>query len=170
MSFSSKTALRLNNVYLFCCDPSSTNSYPLYQATHLIQGDVSFRDTGEAQHLLAGATSFFRGIKHQYDGDYEEELQSADAGFQNEWGNEQRSVFMLSGCKDEQTSADAFINGRHVGMPQPPRKGKFGGAHKICRSHVVGVSGDDEEGCLLECLVYSGEILSRAPCPLCPLH
>lgn len=24
-------------------------------------------------------------------------------------------MFMFSGCKDEQTSADAFINGRHVG-------------------------------------------------------
>ncbi|OCT47127.1 hypothetical protein CLCR_02481 [Cladophialophora carrionii] len=85
------------------------------EASHLIRGDFSFDDAGEARHLLAGATSFFRSLKHQYDGDYEEGLQSADEGFQTEWGRENKSVFMLSGCKDEQTSADAFIHGRHVG-------------------------------------------------------
>ncbi len=85
------------------------------KASHLIQGDFSFNDAGEARHLLAGATSFFHSLKHQYDGDYEEGLQSADAGFQGAWGRENKPVFMLSGCKDEQTSADAFINGRHVG-------------------------------------------------------
>jgi len=96
------------------------------QATHLIRGDVSFRDTGEAQTLLSGATSFFRGLKHQYDGDYDEGLHSTDEGFQEEWGNEQKSVFMFSGCKDEQTSADAFINGRHVGMFRPALRDGIG--------------------------------------------
>lgn len=84
------------------------------QASHLIRGDFTFNSTGEARHLLAGATSFFRGLKHQYDGDYQEGLQSVD-DFQQDWGPEGKSVFMFSGCKDEQTSADAFINGRHVG-------------------------------------------------------
>ena len=85
------------------------------QASHLIRGDFTFNDAGEARHLLAGATSFFRSLKHEYNGDYQEGLQSADEGFQDEWGRENKSVFMFSGCKDEQTSADAFINGRHVG-------------------------------------------------------
>ena len=76
---------------------------------------MSFDDAGEARHLLAGATSFFRSLKHQYAGDYDEGLQSADDSFQDEWGRENKAVFMFSGCKDEQTSADAFINGRHVG-------------------------------------------------------
>lgn len=47
-------------------------------------------------------------------GDDEEGLQEVD-DFGNDWSQEGRSVFMFSGCKDEQTSADAFINGRHVG-------------------------------------------------------
>ncbi len=87
----------------------------LPKASHLIRGDFTFNDAGEARHLLAGATSFFRSLKHEYDGDDQEGLQSADEGFQTEWGRENKSVFMFSGCKDEQTSADAFINGRHVG-------------------------------------------------------
>ncbi|EXJ67822.1 uncharacterized protein A1O5_09168 [Cladophialophora psammophila CBS 110553] len=84
------------------------------EASHLIRGDFAFDSAGEARHLLAGATSFFRGLKHQYDGDYEEGLHSVGE-FEEDWGRENRSVFMFSGCKDEQTSADAFINGRHVG-------------------------------------------------------
>ena len=89
---------------------------PPKKASHVIHGDYTFSpDAAESRHLLAGATSFFHSLKHQYDGDYDEGLQSADAGFTNEWGRENKSVFMFSGCKDEQTSADAFINGRHVG-------------------------------------------------------
>ncbi|EXJ57420.1 hypothetical protein A1O7_07768 [Cladophialophora yegresii CBS 114405] len=89
------------------------------EASHLIRGDFSFDDVGEARHLLAGATSFFRSLKHQYEGDYDEGLRHADDDFRREWGwEEDKSVFMLSGCKDEQTSADAFINGRHVGKSQ----------------------------------------------------
>jgi metacaspase-1 len=85
------------------------------EATHLLRGDVSLRDTGEAQHLLAGATSFFRGLRHQWDGDYDEGLHSTGDGYNRAWGGENKPVFLLSGCKDEQTSADAFIGGRHVG-------------------------------------------------------
>ena len=80
----------------------------------MIQGDFTLSDAGEARHLLAGATSFFRGLKHQFEGDDEEGLQAVDS-FQEDWSREGKSVFMFSGCKDEQTSADAFINGRHVG-------------------------------------------------------
>ena len=47
-------------------------------------------------------------------GDYEEGLQEVD-DFDQDWSQEGKSVFMFSGRKDEQTSADAFINGRHVG-------------------------------------------------------
>ncbi len=47
-------------------------------------------------------------------GDYEEGLQKVD-DFDQDWSQEGKSVLMFSGCKDEQTSADAFINGRHVG-------------------------------------------------------
>ncbi|KEF60370.1 uncharacterized protein A1O9_01930 [Exophiala aquamarina CBS 119918] len=84
------------------------------EASHLIRGDFSISNAGEARHLLAGATSFFRGLKHEFDGNDREGLQEVD-NFGNDWSQEGRSVFMFSGCKDEQTSADAFINGRHVG-------------------------------------------------------
>ncbi|OAL36313.1 hypothetical protein AYO20_04471 [Fonsecaea nubica] len=96
------------------------------EASHLIRGDFAFDSAGEARHLLAGATSFFRGLKHQYDGDYDEGLHAVGE-FEEDWGPENKSVFMFSGCKDEQTSADAFINGRHVGMFFSP---KFTGESK----------------------------------------
>ncbi|KAK5464920.1 hypothetical protein LTS15_001483 [Exophiala xenobiotica] len=83
------------------------------EASHLIRGDYAYETDGEARHLLAGATSFFRSLQHEYDGDDEEGLQENN-DFDG-WAQEGKSVFMFSGCKDEQTSADAFINGRHVG-------------------------------------------------------
>ncbi|KIW10552.1 hypothetical protein PV08_11516 [Exophiala spinifera] len=83
------------------------------EARHLIRGDFAYDSEGEARHLLAGATSFFRSLKHQYEGDDEEGLQENNN--YDDWAREGKSVFMFSGCKDEQTSADAFINGRHVG-------------------------------------------------------
>jgi hypothetical protein len=87
------------------------------QASHLIRGDYAYETDGEARHLLAGATSFFRSLQHEYDGDDEEGLQENN-DFDG-WAQEGKSVFMFSGCKDEQTSADAFINGRHVGKYRP---------------------------------------------------
>lgn len=68
---------------------------------------------GEVRHLLGAATDFFQGLKHQYDGPTPDGLAAADDS--GEWSTENKSVFMFSGCKDEQTSADAFIGGRHVG-------------------------------------------------------
>ena len=87
----------------------------LVQASHLLQGDLR-ASPGEARHLLAGATSFFRGLKHQWndDGQQGDGLQEID-DFEEDWSQEGKAVFMFSGCRDEQTSADAFINGRHVG-------------------------------------------------------
>lgn len=43
-------------------------------------------------------------------GDYEEGLHQID-DFGNDWSQEGKSVFMFSGCKDEQTSADALSMG-----------------------------------------------------------
>ena len=83
------------------------------EAQGLIEGGFTIEKVGAAKHLLAGATDFFRGLRHEFDEEGGEDeqglykLQSLD--------DEQRSVFMLSGCKDEQTSADAFIMGKHVG-------------------------------------------------------
>lgn len=90
----------------------------LGEAQGMIQGGFHFENAGGAQHLLAGATDFFRSLKHQYADEGGSGLEAED-DFGEDWTQEQRSVFMLSGCKDEQTSADAFIAGKHVGELVP---------------------------------------------------
>jgi hypothetical protein len=37
-----------------------------------------------------------------------------DEDFHNDWRNERKRVIMLSGCRDDQTSADANIAGSYV--------------------------------------------------------
>lgn len=87
------------------------------EAAHLLEGDFSFNQLGEAAQLLGGAKDFFRGLKHQFDdmgGDTTNGLAPVN-DFAADWSREGKSVFMFSGCKDSQTSADAFIAGKHVG-------------------------------------------------------
>lgn len=87
------------------------------EASHLLQGDFSFAQLGEAAQLFGGARDFFRGIMHQL----EDEDSDAPNGlapvhdFAQDWSREGKSVFMFSGCKDSQTSADAVIGGRPSG-------------------------------------------------------
>jgi len=87
------------------------------EASHLIQGGFSFDNVGEARHLLGGAKDFFQGLQHEFDGEDDDTQNglAAESDFAEDWSREEKSVFMLSGCKDEQTSADAFIRGKHVG-------------------------------------------------------
>ena len=83
------------------------------EAQGLIQGGFTMEKVGAAKQLLAGATDFFRSLRHEFD---EEGKGDADGLFRmDSLREEPRSVFMLSGCKDSQTSADAFIMGKHVG-------------------------------------------------------
>ncbi|RMZ92078.1 hypothetical protein DV736_g665, partial [Chaetothyriales sp. CBS 134916] len=87
------------------------------EASSLIQGGFSFQKIDAAKHLLAGASDFYHSLKQQFADDNG----GSGAGLQNQsdfsedWSREERSVFMFSGCKDDQTSADAFIQGKHVG-------------------------------------------------------
>ncbi|KAF1916543.1 peptidase C14, caspase domain-containing protein [Ampelomyces quisqualis] len=82
------------------------------EAQRLIDGGFSYSKVGEAQQLLAGASNFFKGLRHM--GEQEEE--GLDAGeFAGQYGSEQKMVTMFSGCKDDQTSADASIEGEATG-------------------------------------------------------
>jgi hypothetical protein len=82
-------------------------------ANSLIRGGFSTNKVQDAQQLIHGAKSFFKGLSHRNDSQ-EEGLQQDD-DYQEDWANEGKAVFMLSGCKDDQTSADANIAGAHVG-------------------------------------------------------
>ncbi|KAI6831992.1 metacaspase [Hortaea werneckii] len=83
-------------------------------ASHLLQGHLSKAKIGEAKSLLAGATDFLKGLTHQpasvdqYGLDESDTMDSyASEGAKNVW--------MYSGCRDDQTSADTSIQGSHVG-------------------------------------------------------
>ena len=78
------------------------------QGSHLLQGGFSFQKIEAAEDLYAGATNFFRGMAHS--GEHRPAgLDSSD--FANDYRGEQKTVTMFSGCRDEQTSADANIGG-----------------------------------------------------------
>ena len=82
-------------------------------ASHLVQGGFSLQKVNDAKVLFAGAQSFFSGLKHRADPPDENGL--GEEHFQENWATEGKRVFMYSGCKDDQTSADANIAGSHVG-------------------------------------------------------
>jgi hypothetical protein len=81
-------------------------------AMHLIQGGFSVQKIQDAKQLLAGAQSFFNSLKHRND-PHEEGV--GEENFVEDWKSEHKRVIMYSGCKDDQTSADATIGGGHVG-------------------------------------------------------
>lgn len=84
----------------------------LSTAQHLLQGGFSANKVSDARQLFSGAQDFFQGLKHR--GEAQQEG-LGEEHFQEDWRNERKSVFMFSGCRDDQTSADATIAGSHVG-------------------------------------------------------
>jgi len=88
-------------------------------ASHLIRGGLRF-DHDEAASVVGGAKDFFRGLKHQF-GDEGGETKNglarvSDFEGREREGDEGRRIWMLSGCKDSQTSADSKIfKGKPVG-------------------------------------------------------
>jgi hypothetical protein len=80
------------------------------EADALIKGGIGFDKVGEAKHLLAGASSFFHGLKHRDEGEGLGENEYANA-----YAQERQVVTMFSGCRDDQTSADARIQGAPTG-------------------------------------------------------
>lgn len=83
-------------------------------ASHLIQGRLSKDKVGEAKSLLAGAGDFFKGLSHQKADVDQYGLGETDT--MDEYAIDgAKNVWMYSGCRDNQTSADANIQGSHVG-------------------------------------------------------
>jgi metacaspase-1 len=82
-------------------------------AATLLQGGFTMQKVRDAQQLFAGAKSFFRSMQHMGE-EHQEGLDSS--GRPNDYSYEWKRVFMYSGCRDDQTSADATISGGHVGV------------------------------------------------------
>ncbi|KAK5136745.1 hypothetical protein LTR08_002041 [Meristemomyces frigidus] len=82
-------------------------------ASRLVEGGFTVGKLNDAESLLAGATSFFKGLSHQQEVDRYGlgESDTLDA-YASEGA---KNVCMYSGCRDDQTSADASIAGSHVG-------------------------------------------------------
>lgn len=64
---------------------------------------------------------------------------------------------MFSGCKDSQTSADAYIGGKHVGGST--LKALIIANTNSCRCHVMGVPGDYERRLQLGHVICSSKSL-----------
>ncbi|TID15197.1 putative metacaspase [Venturia nashicola] len=82
------------------------------EATDLIYGGFSFNKLAEAQDLYAGATNFFRSFKHRKE--QQEPGLGSDSTYAS-YAQEHKMVTMFSGCRDDQTSADANIGGMNEG-------------------------------------------------------
>ena len=83
------------------------------EGADLLSGGFSMYKLQEAEDMYAGATNFFRSFKHM--GHHEPEGLGQDDRFGRQYAGEQKQVSMFSGCRDEQTSADARINGVNEG-------------------------------------------------------
>ncbi|KAF4629055.1 hypothetical protein G7Y89_g9093 [Cudoniella acicularis] len=83
----------------------------LGQANELMRGGFSMAKMGEAKGIFAGATSLFHNFSS---GGQQEEGIGEDAN-NSAYAQEQKMVTMFSGCRDDQTSADASIAGSNEG-------------------------------------------------------
>ncbi|KAK4448907.1 peptidase C14, caspase domain-containing protein [Podospora aff. communis PSN243] len=81
-------------------------------AGDLLGGGLSMDKVDDAKMLLGGATDFFHSLRYGRGAD-EEGL--AKENFQENWESEGKDVWMFSGCRDDQTSADATIAGAATG-------------------------------------------------------
>jgi len=82
------------------------------EANDLFRGGFSFNKLSEVEDLYAGATNFFRSFKHM--GESQPPGLGEDMNFAA-YEREHKMVTMFSGCRDDQTSADANIGGMSEG-------------------------------------------------------
>ncbi|KAK5659516.1 hypothetical protein OQA88_718 [Cercophora sp. LCS_1] len=83
-------------------------------ARGLMEGGLSMDKIDDAKMLLGGATDFFHSLR------YGGSMQADDEGlapenFEENWEAENKDVWMFSGCRDDQTSADTSIAGSATG-------------------------------------------------------
>lgn len=86
----------------------------VHSAGQLMRGGFSRDKIADAKMLLGGATDFFQGLHHARNSEADEEGLAAEQ-FEEDWHKEGKDVWMFSGCRDDQTSADATISGAATG-------------------------------------------------------
>lgn len=84
----------------------------LGSASHLIQGGFDMRSMNHAQDLYRQAKTFFQGF---HLGENNDGPGVGEEHFAEDWSREHKFVTMFSGCRDDQTSADANIGGINEG-------------------------------------------------------
>jgi metacaspase-1 len=80
--------------------------------SRLVRGGFTVDKVSDAKQLFAGTQSFFKNMKRM--GERQDEG-LGEEHFMEDWRNEHKDVWMYSGCRDDQTSADATIGGSNVG-------------------------------------------------------
>ncbi len=81
-------------------------------AGSLIQGGFTMDKVAAAKDLFAGASSLFKQLQR---GGEKQEEGVGEEHFVEDWAKEHKFATMFSGCRDDQTSADASIGGSSVG-------------------------------------------------------
>lgn len=87
----------------------------VHAAGELMRGGFSRSKIADAKMLLGGATDFFQGLAHKREEADEEGLAAEKFSDEKDWHTEGKDVWMFSGCRDDQTSADATISGSATG-------------------------------------------------------
>ena len=93
-------------------DNVKTGMNLLHEASSLIHGGFTVDKLAHAKELFAGANTFFKQLQR---GNEQQEEGVGEEHFVEDWKSEHKFVTMFSGCRDDQTSADANIDGASVG-------------------------------------------------------
>jgi metacaspase-1 len=83
-------------------------------AGSLLEGGFTADKVDDAKMLLGGATDFFHSLRYVGSSQVDEDG-LAPEGFEENWESEGKDVWMFSGCRDDQTSADTSIAGSATG-------------------------------------------------------
>ncbi|KAF8313385.1 peptidase C14, caspase domain-containing protein [Amanita rubescens] len=79
-------------------------------ARALIQGGFSMQKVDEVKQLISSANSFFKGLSH-----HKQPEGLGEETFVEDWRSEGKDVWMFSGRRDDQTSADTSIANEPTG-------------------------------------------------------